>query len=327
MATTFHARWSSIKTFRRCQKLYDYSWRQNLEPKKPATPLVRGSMIGECLDKLAQKKGIAPVMKKYEKEYGKLFRAEQEEYGDILGEVERIVRNYKTLYSDDGLTYLKGKDGKPFEIQVETEFTISGIKVHFTGHIDKLVQDRDKRILVLDHKSHKVIPGPDARYNDFQLLTYLWLLPLSGLPKADGVLWDYLRTKPPAVPEVLKNGSLTKRANLDSDRQTYLDAIVTNGLNPADYQDVLDRLEAEGGNRYFERVKLPAPQKELIDNMVSDFKETIIQIVDATKKNHFVRNMNKDCSWCGFAQLCQAELRGYDTEFMRKSSYRQRPEK
>lgn len=323
----FHARWSGIKTFRKCQKLYEYAWLQNIERKKPIVPLVRGSIIGECLDKLAAKKGIAPVIKKYETEYGKLFKAEQEEYGDILGECERIVHNYKRLYANDGLVYLKGKDGNPFEVEVETDFSIGSIKVHFTGHIDKLVKDKEGHILVLDHKSHKSIPGPDARYNDFQLLTYLWLLPLSGLPKADGVLWDYLRTKPPTVPELLKKGGLTRRANLDSDYDTYMAAIQENGLNPEDYKDELARFKAEGGNRYFERVRLPAPGPVLIENMVSDFKETIIQIVDATKKGKFVRNMGRDCGSCGFYQLCQMELRGHDTEFVRKSSYRQRPEK
>ena len=327
MPVSFHARWSSIKTFRKCQKLYDYAWNQMIEPRKPPVPLIRGSIIGQCLDRLAAKKGIAPVLKKYEDEYGKLFKSEQEEYGDILGECERIVLNYKKLYANDGLKYLKGKDGNPFEIEVETEFNIGSIKVHFTGHIDKLPQDKEGRILVLDHKSHKTIPGPDARYNDFQLLTYIWLLPLSGLPKADGVLWDYLRTKPPTVPEMLKKGSLTLRQNLDSDYDTYMQAILDNNLDPADYTERLDQLKAEGGNRYFERVKLPAPPKELLDNMVADFKETIIQIVDATKKGKFVRNMSRDCGSCSFYQLCQAELRGYDTDFLRRSSYRPRPEK
>jgi hypothetical protein len=320
----FHARWSSLKTFRTCQMKYKYSWLENLQSRRPPAPLIRGSMIGQCLDASASKKSIKPILAGYQEEYGKLFKAEQEEYGDIIGEVERIVTNYKKLYKGDGLTYLKGKDGNPYEIQVETEFTIDGVKVHFTGHIDKLVRDPEERTLVLDHKSHKAIPDVNARYNDLQLLTYVWLLPLSGLPKADGVLWDYLRTKPPTVPEVLKNGSLTKRANLDSDLQTYLQAIQDNKLDPADYQEVLDRFKAEGGNRYFERVIVPAPPKALIDNMVSDFKTTIVQIHDVTKSGNFVRNMSRDCNRCEFYNLCQTELRGIDSSFIRKQDYKER---
>lgn len=320
----FHARWSSLKTFRHCQMKYKYGWIENLQSRRPAPPLIRGSMIGECLDAMSSKKSIKPILAKFQEEYGKLFKAEQEEYGDIVGEVERIVTRYKKVYKDDGLTYLKGKDGFPYEILVETDFKAGNIDVHFTGHLDKLVKDNEGRVLVLDHKSHKVIPDVNARYNDLQLLTYIWLLPLSGLPKAQGVLWDYLRTKSPTVPEVLKNGQLTKRANLDSDYDTYLQAIKDNNLNESDYTDVLERFKAEGGNRYFERVIVPAPQKEMIDNMVSDFKQTIIQIHDVTKSGGFTRNMSRDCNRCEFYNLCQAELRGLDSKFIRKQEFKER---
>lgn len=324
MPVKFHARWSSLKTFRRCQMQYKYSWVEQIEPRKPAPPLIRGTMIGQCLDMIAARKSIKPVLAKFHDEYNNLFRAEQEEYGDIIGEVERIVTRYKTLYKKDGLTYLKGKDGNPFEIQVETEFDLPGLKIHFTGHIDKLVRDAEDRVLILDHKSHKSIPGQDARYNDLQLLTYVWLLPISGFGKAHGVLWDYLRTKPPTVPETLVRGGLTKRANLDSDYDTYMQAIVDNNLDPAEYKEVLDRFKLEAGNRFYERVIVPAPQKAMIDNMVADFKQTIIQIHQVDKSGHYVRNMNKDCSWCGYKELCQAELRGIDSSFIRKSSYKPR---
>lgn len=324
MSTVFHVRWSSIKTFRTCPKKYQYAWIQKLQSRKPPAPLIRGTMIGRCLDQLADKKKFEPILQEYETEYGKLFKSEQEEYGDIIGEVRRIVQNYKELYKNDGLSYVKGKDKKPYEIEVESSFKIDERTIRFTGHIDKLAMDEEGRLLIMDHKSHKAIPDANARYNDLQLLTYVWLLPLSGYANPDGVLWDYLRTKPPTVPEVLKNGSLTKRQNLDSDYQTYLKAIEENNLDPEDYKDVLDRFKAEGGNRYFERVKLPSPQREMIDNIVTDFKVTVINILDSEKTGQYVRNMTRDCNRCEFYNLCQAELRGLDTDFIRKQSYKER---
>jgi hypothetical protein len=321
----FHVRWSSIKTFRNCQKRYEYSWVQMLQRRRPILPLIRGTMIGQCLDQLADGKKFMPVLDKYTKEYNKLFSEEKEEYGDVIGEVRRIVNNYKVLYHRDGLTYLKDKDsGLPYEIQVQTEFMIGRLKVRFSGHIDKYVQDGDGHRLVLDHKSHKAIPMVDARYNDLQLLTYVWLLPQSGYDAPHGVLWDYLRTKPPTIPEILKSGELTKRANLDSDYKTYMQAIKDNGLDPDNYKEVLDRFKAEGGNRYFERVKLPKPPKAMIDSVVNDFKQTIIQIQDATKRGHFVRDMSRDCKGCEFYELCQAEIRGLDASYIRKANYKER---
>ena len=319
----FRVRWSAIKSFRRCQKMYDYSWRQNLERRKPVVQLIRGTILGLCLDELSEGKSFEPVLAKYEKEYGKLFKAEQTEYGDLISECRRIVLNYQARYKGDGLNYLPGKNGEKHEIEVETRFEVDGTRVRFTGHIDKMPQDGN-HILVMDHKSHKVIPDESARYNDLQLITYLWLLPLSGFKPAVGVLWDYLRTKPPTVPEVLKNGTLTTRKNIDTDYDTYHKAIIDNGLNPSDYQEQLDRLQAEGSDNYFLRVKIPAPPKAMIENMVDDFKATIAEMIFAEKTGRFTRNMSKDCSWCSKYSLCQAELRGLDSSFIRKADYKER---
>ena len=315
-------RWSAIRAWRKCHQLYKYKYINLYKKRRPAAPLIRGSILGECLDQTADNQSYAPVIAKYQKEFGKLFKEEREEYGDILGECSRIVDNYTAHYKDDGLTYRCGTDGKPYEIEVKAEFKIDDYKIKFQGHIDKLVQDEKDRLLVMDHKSHRVIPDSSARFNDLQLLTYVWLLPQSNIAlEADGVLWDYLRTKPPTIPEQLKNGKLTVRANLDTDYNTYLGEINRLKLDPADYAETLDRLKSQGLTRYFERIILPAPGKEMIKNVVSDFKETIHQIIDANNRGTYVRNMSKECSWCEFHSLCSAELRGLDTSFILKHEY------
>lgn len=316
-------RWSAIRAWRKCQYMYFNRYIRQIEHRRPAVPLIRGTILGECLDQLAAKKKITPVLNKYEKEYGKLFNAEKEEYGDLIPECKRIVLNYKQVYKDDGLTYLKGEDGNPYEIEVYTEFKVGEINVKFQGHIDKLPHEEKRDLIfVMDHKSHKVIPDSNTRFSDLQLLTYNWLLPISNVKiKADGVIWDYLCTKPPTVPELLKNGTLTRRQNLVSDPATYLQAIKDHGLDPADYQEELARLKITAEGKYFDRVYLPAPSKDLINQVVKEFKETIVQIHDVTKRKAFVRNMTRECHRCSYYNLCSAELRGLDTDFILKSEY------
>ena len=169
---------------------------------------------------------------------------------------------------------------------------------------------------VLTHNTHKILPDEDARFSDIQTVLYYWALREKG-EKVDGILWDYIRTKPPAVPETLKSGGLSKRANIDTDYDTYLAEIQRNGLNPADYQDILTKLKA-GKKAFFLRVKLPTPNENLVSSVVNDFFDTAEQILEAKS---FERNMTRDCKSCSYYQLCSAEVRGLDAEFIKKQLF------
>lgn len=174
---------------------------------------------------------------------------------------------------------------------------------------------------VLTHNTHKILPDEDARFSDIQTVLYYWALREEG-EQVDGVMWDYIRTKPPAVPETLKSGGLSKRANIDTDYDTYLGEIQRLGLNPADYQDILTKLK-QGKKVFFQRVKLPTPSETLVNSVVNDFFNTAEQILEATT---FERNMTRDCKSCSYYQLCSAEIRGLDSEFIKRQLFTIRTE-
>jgi hypothetical protein len=153
----------------------------------------------------------------------------------------------------------------------------------------------------------------------------VWAAPLSGYSKLSGVIWDYIRTKPPAVPEQLKNGELTKRKNIDTTYDTYLGEINRLKLNPKDYAEILSQLKPRADMDFFQRIRLPTPGKDLIYNVVHDATETAkeIQRLGGVSK---VRSMDRTCKQCEFYSLCSAEFRGHDSDFIRKSEYRINPQ-
>lgn len=319
--------WSKLRTWRRCHARYNYKYEENLMKKKPALPLLRGKIIGECLDLVALRRGQhsndhwTNTLAEYATKYRHLFLEEKEIYGNIIDEVYQLISTYDKLYKDDGLTYLKGLDQKPYEIKVELELMPG---VEFIGYIDKLPQDSHGRIFVMDHKSHKTLPDEDARFSDLQLVFYVWACrQISELPNPDGVIWDYLRTKPPAIPEKLKSGELTQRANIDTTWEVYHQAILDNKLDPKNYSEILNRLKKEGHSAFYRRVTLPAPSKAMIESVVNDAKITAQEIIYLGGKSK-VRSMDRTCKSCEFYALCHAELRGLDADFIRKSEYQPR---
>lgn len=297
---------SKIKAFRRCRKIYDYKYNQGLTRRTAPATLSRGVTFHEMLDAPVMGKDWREPLEKYRREYQGLWSDETENYSSPE-ELESLYLRYHKHWANDGLDY-RGLS----EIPIET--TYRGIK--FKGIIDKLPRDQMGRVWLMDHKTHKILPDEDARFSDIQTVLYYWALREEG-EQVDGVMWDYIRTKPPAVPETLKSGGLSKRANIDTDYDTYLGEIQRLGLNPSDYQDILTKLK-QGKKVFFQRVKLPTPSETLVSSVVNDFFNTAEQILEATT---FERNMTRDCKSCSYYQLCSAEVRGLDSEFIKKQLF------
>jgi hypothetical protein len=306
--------WSEIKLWRRCHKAHDYKYAQGLQQKTPASPLIRGVIFHELVDARISGGNVQEVIDKYQKQYANLWDEQKEEYGSI-DDIVSLYDRYTSHYSNEKLTYLE-VNGRNSEIELKSEH--DGIK--FYSILDKVPQDENGLIWVMDHKTHRVFPDEDARFSDLQTVLYYWQLQQNGV-KAAGVLWDYVRTKPPAVVEVLKKGGLTRRVNLDTDYDTYMQAIVENGLDPADYQEELDRASK---NVYFKRVRLPHPPKVMVESVLTDFVNTAKEIESG---NNQVRSLSKDCKMCSYYQLCHAEIRGHDADFLKKSLYTLRGER
>lgn len=295
---------SRIKLWRKCHKAYDYKYRQGLDRRTAPSALARGVTIHEMLDAHVLGQDWQIPLGVYRQNYAKMYDDEAEGY-PTPEELESLFKRYQAKYAGDGLDY-QGRS----EITVEVEHR----GMLFKGIADKLPVDAQGRTWLMDHKTHKVLPDEDARFSDIQTVLYYWAFREAG-EKVDGVLWDYLRTKPPAVPEKLVKGGLSKRANIDTDYETYLKAVMDNGLNPADYQDMLDKVK---GNTFFKRIFLPKPNEALVQSVVSDFFDTAEEIASSTSS---VRNMTKDCKMCSYYQLCSAEVRGLDSDFIRKQLF------
>lgn len=325
---TIYVSQSKIKTWRRCHAKHDYRYNQNLEKKRRAVQLFRGSILGECIDAIYARRvnpkalNFEKVLQGYEKQYKKLFVEEREFYGDLIGECRRIALMYEVVYAKDGMKPIVGKDGNPFELELRVPL-IPG--VIFKGKVDKLFEDRTKRIWLTDHKSHKKIPDLESRFSDIQLVLYYWAVPLTGYQAPDGVMWDYVRTKAPAIPETLVKGGLSKRANIDTTYGTYLAEVQRHKLNPRDYKEILDPLKKRGIIDFYQRVQLAKPSPKLVENIVSDARQTALEI-QLHGKTSKVRSMDYTCKQCDYYALCQVEARGLDSTFIRKADYQPRKE-
>lgn len=304
---------SKIKTYRRCPRQYHYKYNERLRRKRKALPLVRGTILHEVLEAW-KNPGIIEtpneIFEKYEKEFKEFFLEEQEEHGDIPGDMRRIFQGYVREYKDDQLEY------ESFEEFVATDLAPN---LRFVGYIDNRVRDRNNLRFIMDHKTHKVLPNEEKRFSDIQLVFYVWAFNREhSTSRVDGVLWDYIRTKPPAIPEQLKNGELSQRKNIDTDYHTYMSEIKRLKLDPEPYSEILNQLKNRESS-FFRRVFLPSPPKAMIETVVEDMRTTAKMALKLG--SYATRNLTHDCPTCEFYELCHAELRGLDHKFIQKARY------
>ena len=313
---------SRLKVWRRCQMQHHYRYYQRLRKIRNGTPLFIGTGVHSMLEAQQIRGNWLPEYQAFEKEFKKMFKEEQEMLGDLPGMVKGIVQGYIDKYQDDGLIYVPRHRGRVAEIQVKVDLDS---RTRILGFVDKFPQDEEGRNWVMDHKTCKSIPDEESRYADLQLLMYVKLLPHLGYPKPDGVIWDYIRKKPPTVPEVLKSGVISKAAKMDTTPKVYMEAVMKlpkekrTATAMAEYEAFAKTLTGKE-EKFYRRIYLPSPNQALVDNVFLDVLKTAEEI-RTMGPTATVRNMTRDCKQCSYYSLCQAEVRGLDSDYIRKAEY------
>jgi PD-(D/E)XK nuclease superfamily len=310
---------SRIRCWRRCKMLHHYRYVQKLKKKKKSLPLRVGSIIHLMIEYYQETGDWQEVWEGFRTEFNREYREEKLEFGDVPALVNNIVKGYVDYYSEDGLTYPKRR-GRSTEIRV---LKYLSNEVIFDGYIDAYPVDEQGRNWLMDHKSCRFIPSEEQRFSDLQLLIYCWLLPQCGYPKPDGVIWDYLRTKSPVIPDVLKDGSISKNSRIDTTFSVYKATVINHlGYNKwkSDYMDFAKANFNNSEEKFYRRIRLPTPSAEMVNNVVLDLIDTSHEIY-YYGKDLKTRNMNKDCSWCEFYNLCSIEVRGLDSSYLKKTEF------
>ena len=311
---------SRLKTFDRCPKQYEYKYIQLLEPKKKVRPLFLGSWVHAALEthykvgdwKIGHAEYVAQWNKLFEEERLAL-RTRGKTVGPPLPElVERIMKSYLWYYRNDNF--------KPYAVEqileVPTPLKVNGKQFVFKGRLDLIMEDLDDGSLWMwDHKTASTIPQPTSFHAmDPQLMLYPWAAQIQYGIKIAGVYYNYVRSRPPTVPKVNKDGSLSKR-KISTDYPTVMRFLKQEGYDPQDFLDVLRPLYKK--SEFLRRYRLPREAqvtKEVLLDTLSKVKR-----IDETKR--FTRTITRDCVRCPYADICRAELNGFDTEIMRQQNF------
>lgn len=303
--------YSQVKTWRLCKAQHHYKYHQRLRSRRIRRPLTLGKLIHTGLEVDAKEQDPFDALQlELDALRGKIFAAEREQFAEIADTADVLLRSYFAYHKPLNYVPING-------IYAEHKFkTRLSKSVVLKGKIDAVAEDDDGYFSV-EHKTKKVIPSEEERWRDLQTILYDVAIESEfGLP-ISGHLWDYIRSKTPAVPKILKGGGVSER-ELDTLPLAYKRFCEANNLKVDKYTLNLIR---EKQSTWFVRVRSP-----VMKGVATILLDQFIKTAEEIKPTRDEMNIGLHCRMCEFAKMCQARLMGLDVSEIKEKEYETRPE-
>ena len=227
-----HVSLSAVQDFRGCEQHYYYRHVERLQLKGKQTAPLLGTMLHEYLEHyyraLQEGRGDSATLHKQATVHlhetfsivlGGLTQLTEgrsdadaiesaKTYRVLLDIAIRICsRYYRTRGKQDAIEY------EILLVEKRLDVPMFKGKVRSIGYVDMVTRHRETgRINLWEHKSTSSVPSNAYRLRDLQTPLYAAKIKeLELAPNIDSIIWNYIRTKEPAIPQLLKSGKLTTK--------------------------------------------------------------------------------------------------------------------
>lgn len=291
-----------------CAHRHNLSYIQGYRPKTDSTPLVFGSLFHEAmngiikdgygdwyvqaaLDKMLED-GVSDIMASVITNTAEQALKVAERTDDWMG---ISAGKWKTVYHE----------GEPL-VELKMSIPIPGWE-GYVGIADWVAEDQHTgKVYAIDWKTRGRIADPRSEDVNLQLMTYLHMLWSLGIKVDSGAIVQVL-SKLPVQPKLNKNGQMS-RSKVATDWSTYEEALIANDLDPDDYYEMRDKLDAQ----FFDFVGLDFSLVEVSNAWNEIVLPAASSIINDENR---IRNMSPwNCRNCGFKQPCLEGLRGHDAQ-------------
>lgn len=332
--------YSAVQTIRECEQRYFYAYVKKLKPKVERPALELGSMIHAYFDSYygalinpASKVSVKSLnslhsqcLDKLNRLYGKKLRgladlARSASLDDVAAEyaampkmVESLARAYHRVH---GLNDIRQHQ----IVAVEQFFELPAApNIVLPGKIDMITRTREGYWL-WEHKTTGNVPEKGTRFRDLQTLLYAVAVEeLHGI-KLCGIVWNFVRTKPPHPPAALQKGGISVAKDQVTTKELVLEALLKYGLATKEYSAFLQEVQRRERMVMFPRFSLPIVQQESV--LLRDYLQTAARIEYIGTNDDYppVRSIGISCDWCPFVKLCQAVITGGDEDDLRRRHF------
>lgn len=192
------------------------------------------------------------------------------------------------------------------------------------GYVDAVLRERATgQVWCVDYKFRSRLASEDDERFSLQRAVYARACRDLGVPVTGTLTWQRLR-RCEAVPKVLRDGSMS-RAKVTCTWPRYREALIEAGLDPEDYAEMEGKLSGVEMSREIREVRSDEMLERVWGQVVTP---TAMEV--RRKREWRLEGVPMQCvpaldpmrcRLCPYAELCQAELRGYDADFVRAEGF------
>jgi hypothetical protein len=319
---------SPIRAFQRCNRAFWYRYIRDLKSKRRTAPLSLGIEIHKFFQEtheLGDERALEHIDERWEalSPETRMFyrnRGKNENNPPLPDDVRRLVRGYRANYPSDEWNII--------EVEKHMKGKIDGLT--FVGIADVIAEIPilGEGLTVVDHKSTTRIPDETVQLNDPQLVIYAVMAKRLYDLDIRRVMWNYIVTKPPTIPEVVglkdkprqdgafssKKGPRLSTRKISTDAYTYRETLLTAARkhpeidpNKEQYVKHIRALNTQS-SQFFRRVPIeltPAIETQAVRELSA--VHSVMQAMIAA--DVFPRTVSPfTCPNCEFKRLCSAEL-------------------
>ena len=337
---------SQINTFLACRRRWHYSYREGLRQRRERDYLTVGKLCHAGME--------AAMRERWEWRDADPEINEPISLQDLIGEGERAIQQMwedymaVTDFLDEELPEQRELLARALDVFEEAleEFDpmrwlpltvvrdgdpIPALELHFCvpcagsqglhGYIDAIVKDLETdQVWCVDYKFRRTLAADDDERFNLQNAVYMMACRQMGIDVAGTMTWQRYNT-PSTVPKFNQDGSVS-RSKIRCTWTRYRRFLEEVGLDPTDYEDMEDKLADVETCRATREVRSDEMIDLVWDQVVESASRSIRCLADAYESLDCTPSMDPwTCRMCSFQSLCQAELRGYDADYIRETEY------
>ena len=327
---------SQLQTFLSCKKKWEYGYIENLTPRVEKSYLTIGKLCHKGMQVAVYMLWQGTPWERALKFGLSAVRDEWTEYMNVTPMLTEELSDMDELLHDALSVFSQAfREFEPWKYEVLTlkrsGEEIPALELHFKvpcpptkglhGYIDAILKDKETGFLwCVDYKFRRTLAADDDERFNLQNAVYMMACRQMGIDVAGTMTWQRYNT-PSTVPKFNQDGSVS-RSKIRCTWTRYRRFLEEVGLDPTDYEDMEDKLADVETCRATREVRSDEMIDLVWDQVVESASRSIRCLADAYESLDCTPSMDPwTCRMCSFQSLCQAELRGYDADYIRETEY------